>query len=555
MTRHFHLTATFCLGILFLLSSFTASAETLKGKLSVKGKTLSAGDFTLVAQTKSHAIRSTPVGTNGKFTFEGVSSSDRISVLYRSNFYSPLVLAVRSGKSLKQFKAAARSRFCRKGNSRVILATKKKSKGALAIEVDPAISLAYSKSLADDLASLAKGASAKAGTDCLPSGISSSSATGMRTATLHVSAASDPDGDGVSNETDLDDDDDGVADAFDSDNDDDGIVDDADPENNDKNATGQLFYFQQLHLDRENSYHPKIQAVTDAVIDNALRLYGGLALEAKSGVSVELDCGGAGGSTGLPWCTSGGTGRSREPYPDGKKFPEELDSDGDGKGDVSAGGTGDMQLLPGATSTQILPGDTFIEEVTDSSGGLTKYVGVLNSVVLSVPGIVSITTSEGTYTFDYPALASSIGTYDNPVLVPSTGEVNATFTVYPPVYNTPGGRIVPGVMTLFKQIPNGPCTYDSISKQCSGGGSGPGLLPGSLYSDVSAGWTIMSDGVRSNTVDKSVEEATAATYTVNLTGTGGVTGWDAGEYLKVPVQASDSNGTTSAHNVIFRRKP
>jgi hypothetical protein len=80
------------------------------------------------------------------------------------------------------------------------------------------------------------------------------------------------------------------------------------------------------------------------------------------------------------------------------------------------------------------------------------------------------------------------------------------------------------------------------------------LLPGTLYSDPSLDWEVVSDGIRSATTDKTVEESGAVTYTVNLTGAGGVTDWDAGEYLRVPIQAMDANGTTSAHNVVFRRE-
>lgn len=523
----------------------------------MRGSSLAPADFSLVAQTADGSIRSTAVAANGKFSLKGASTTLRLSLLYRSNFYSPVVLAIRKGKSVKPFTAAVKSGFCSSGTPRAVLTTNKKSDETLAIEVDPTAGVAYIKKVTKDLKNkAAKGATGKITAECLPEGLSPMSSQN-RLAAMVAAAENDPDGDGTANDTDVDDDDDGLSDTFDPDNDDDGIIDDSDTDNNDQDRSFQLFYFQQLHLDRDQSFHPKLQSVTTGMIDSALVTYGGLALEAKSGSSVELNCGGdeGSGAQGLPWCTEGGSGRALEPYPTGKKFPEELDSDNDGKGDLVAGPSGDMQFAPGATSTEIQPGDTFIEEVTDGNNKVTKYIGVLNSVVHTVPGIVSITTSVGTYTLDYPASTSSVGTFSNPVLAPSSGDVSATITVYPPLYNTAAGRVVPGILTFITQIPNGPCTYDPGTGQCSGGGSGPGLIPGALYSNPSSGWTVGFDGVKSNTIDKVLADSEAATYTVNLTGSGGVTGWDAGEYLKVPIQAMDANGTTSAHSVIFKRQP
>ena len=549
-----------CMACLLLLAggSRAATAQTLKGKLSIKNGALVPADFSIVAQSAAGAVRTAPVAADGKFSLTGASLSDRVSLLYRSNFYTPLVLAVRNGKVVKPFTAAVESRLCSKGTPLVILTVSKAKKGAANIEVDASLGVAYLKKVAkDQKKTLLKGQSADADANCMPAGL-----TGARVKLLTAfsrsaigTLADDSDGDGKSNADDPDDDNDGVSDMFDGDNDGDGVVDDADPDDNDRGVKNQLFYFQQLHLDREHSFHPKLQTVTTAMIDDALKGFGGLAMEVKTGASVELNCGAdeATGGAGLPWCSAGGTGRSTEPFPSGKKFPEEFDSDLDGKAEIVAGPTRDLQLRPGAGSSEIKPGDTFIEEVTDSAGVITKYVGVLNSVVLTVPGIVSITTGVGTYPFDYPPTNSSIGTWANPVMVPLSGDVEITVTVYPPLYQTEAGTVVPGVLTFVTNLPNSPCTLGPGG--CSGSGPGAGMLRGELYSNPSAGWTIASDGVRSNTIDKTLNQSEALTYTVNLTGAGGVTGWDAGEYLMVPIQATDGNGTTSAHTVIFRRMP
>lgn len=544
--------------LLTAVFSTSVEAQTLKGTLSVKNKLLTATDFSLVAQTKGDKIQSTAILAKGKFTLNKASTTDRLSLLYKSNYYSPVIIGIKKGKTVKQFEAAVKSGFCKTGNPRVILASKKQLQGSVKIEVDSTKGLGYIKKLsAGQLKDLTKGTTAEATTDCLPSGLSSTNSI----STLQISAIrpfaddpNDPDNDGTSNESDVDDDDDGISDSFDPDNDNDGIIDDSDSDNNDQNSNTQLFYFQQLHLDRQDSFHPKLQSVTTEIIDAALSEHGGLALEVKSGNTVELNCGGGDSGEGLPWCSEGGSGHTKEPFPNGLKFPEELDLDSDGKGEITAGGTGDFQLTPGAKSSEIRPGDTFIEEVADSGGVVTKYVGVLNSVVLTVPGIVSVTTDVATYTFDYPATSSSIGTYTNPVLVPSTGDVNISVTLYPPVYNTGSGEIIPGNMTIGFQLPNGPCTYNSETRMCSGGGSGPGLLPGTLFSNPSTGWSVANDGIRSSLADRSVNDAESVSFTVNLTGSGGVTGWDSGESLMVPIQAFDNNGTTSAHNVIFKRQ-
>lgn len=534
------------------LMTSPVSAQTLKGKLSVKGASLAAADFSLVAETADGSIKNGTISSNGKYSVQGVSTSARISILYRSNFYSPLVLGIKKGKNVKPFQAAVSSSFCSSGTPRVVLTTRKKVNGVLNIEVDPSLGVAYSKKvLKDQKKNLTQGASGEAASNCLPRGLSGAGAQSLASVAAKVvtSSTQDVDNDGVSNQNDVDDDDDGLSDAFDPDNDNDDVIDDSDTDNNDRNQVQRLFYFQQLHLDREDWYHPRFQIVSTEMIDNALKAHGGLALEVKSGGTVELDCG------ELPWCSEGGSGRSREPYPNGLKFPEEMDSDEDGRAEITAGGSGDLQLLPGASSGEIQPGDTFIEEVTDSSSQVTRYVGVLNSVVHTVPGIVSITTGVANYSFDYPATSSSIGTRSNPVLVPATGDVNITVTVYPPLYKTKAGSIIPGILTFITNIPNGPCVLDNSGQCVSGGaGSGVGLLPGTLYSNPSSGWQIVSDGVRSNTTDKISEEVDSVTYTVNLTGSGGVTGWDSGESLMIPVQAMDANSTTSAHNVYFKRQ-
>lgn len=536
---------------LLLITQTEAFCFNLKGKLM--GNDIDATEFTVVVEDSDGTIKSVKPQANGKFTITGVGRGDRISLLKDSNYYGPVVMAVQSGRKIKPYSIARNKDLCQEDGANAIMALRKSAGVSLPIQVDTDGEFGYlKKALASKF--FDKDADATVDESCQPSGIETPS--GSLSVRAKLSTQSDVDGDGKENADDIDDDNDGLSDTFDPDNDGDGIIDDSDSDNNDQVAN-RVWNFQQLHLNREDAFNTRVTTVSTETIDNALVEYGGLALQVIDGTSVELNCGGGSeGEDGLKYCSSGGPGRAREPYPDGLALPDEMDSDGDGKGEISAGDTGDFQVAPGATSSEILPGDTFIEEVTDSDNKVTEYAGMINGVVHDVPGIVSITTTLATHTFTYPGDINSIGSAANPIPVPSAGDVVITVTTYLPHYNTGGEtRVVPAGVKMIANIPNGPCTYNMGDGQCTGGGSGPGLIPGSLYSNPSTGWQVTSDGVQSTAAEDTPEgEDTTVTYTVNLSGSGGVTGWDSGEQVKVPIQSIDNNGTTAAHNVWFKRQ-
>lgn len=548
------------LSLFAIVFSQSAFALTLKGKLSVASGNRS--DFTIVAQDpNSEAIVSDQVATNGRFVLRGVKANARMTLLENGNVAGVVVAAVKSGKKYFTLKRAQAKSKCDDAGAVAIMAVRKapvdskKNPVSLNLVFDRDLSTGYLKNTIPSKY-LAKTVTADISADsCAPAGADGSGALAVHriaTANDGPPTAGDADGDGQEDSNDQDDDNDGYSDTFDPDNDGDGTLDDTDADNNDK-TQGRVWNFQQLHLDLENAYNTRVMSVSAETIDNGLRTYGGLAVQVVAGQTVELNCGSA--ESGLSYCRPGGTGRLLEPHPDGLELPEGTDSDNDGKAEITAGQTGDLQVRPGASSSEILPGDTFIEESDDGTGKVTEYVGTINSVVHDVPGIVSIETALGTTNFSWPLNANSAGSMSNPILVPSTGDVLVTVTTYTPHYRIADGtRVVPGKIKMIANIPNGPCTF-SAPDQCVSAGSGPGLLPGALFSNPSSGWEVVSDGVQSLTETNTAEgDDGTVTYTMNLAGSGGVTGWDSGEQVKVPIQSLDNNGGTAAINVWFKRQ-
>lgn len=540
--------------------SFEALAAPLKGQVKVVGGA-SISEFSLVSEnTSTSKIISTDLSGNGKFTLSNVDAGDRLFILRDRNAYSPVVIAIKKGNKFKTLTAARKSRFCSAGNAQAIMATKGKIKN-LKITVDTNLGVAYvSQALSKKNLELSAVASVDS-SSCLPAGTSSLNSESIRIKGLSKSRiiisedSSDADDDGVPNETDADDDNDGVTDTWDSDNDDDGLVDTSDGDNNDQ-VDNRVWNFQQLHLNTSEVYNLAIGTVSDETVDAGLVEHGGLAMQVISGTEVELDCGS--GENALPYCSSGGTGRAKEPYPDGLALPDEMDADGDGLAEIEAGPTGDLQIAPGATSTEIRPGDAFIQRVKDSNGNITNYAGTINSVAIDVFGITSITTALGTNTFTYPrTLSTAEATYLNPIMVPSTGSVQVTVTGYPSHFITSAGRVVPGRFTASVNGIGGACVYQTGSASCvTSEGTSPGMIPGTLFSAPSpSSCSVNNDGVLCDFgTDLALGEESEISYTVNLTGTGGYSDWDSGETIRVSFMVRDNDGGTTGHELYFKRQ-
>lgn len=225
-----------------------------------------------------------------------------------------------------------------------------------------------------------------------------------------------------------------------------------------------LRLFSNFHFDVDETLNANAGGVTRQQIDDAMTAadsFVGLVFFLPQGhESAELDCG------GLTYCTAGGTGRSTEPYPDGRKFPEELDDDGDGLGTITAGGsTGDFQLRTFAPSSAIGSGDTFVEILSDG----TQISGSLNYMFNTTPAVRSYVDGSGAgATVSYPAGAQEPGTATNPLpLRPdAAGDYTLELTLWRPQRmgipeaGEPDGFMDIGGLKWQLTIPNAPQSLD-----------------------------------------------------------------------------------------------
>ena len=181
--------------------------------------------------------------------------------------------------------------------------------------------------------------------------------------------------------------------------------------------------------------------LTAAQIEPALPMNGIIWIDVLPGDLTELDCG---TNPGLPYCSSGGTGR----LPDGgfgneanwRPFPDCCDPDGDGFGTLTPdaptdpGDPGLTVLHPGATSDQIGSGDVLIERVT-TSGVETQFVATLQYVFATNPALVSYDDGQGSSTtLSYPVPFGAPGNREDPFLVKAgpSGNVVLDLTFWRP---------------------------------------------------------------------------------------------------------------------------
>jgi hypothetical protein len=287
--------------------------------------------------------------------------------------------------------------------------------------------------------------------------------------------------------------------------------------------------------------------VTRAEIDTALKGSSTLAIAVPSGDEVELDCG------RLGYCSTGGTGTILD---GGGAFPSTVDADGDGHGTITRGTTGDFQLKPNATSTQIGSGDAFIWRVT--TGGTERPIpGVLNYQFVTTPAITAFQVNGETTTgVTYPVAPSDPGTVGTPITVPAVGDVSVTFTLWRPqraaipAAGETGDWVDIGGLNYSVDVPNGPATAGSP------GGPGPGLCPGSTLTTGDTNLTVSGESLLDGASDAVPDTANTITFTVNLTACAtskGGASWDAGEDLKVDIQARTADGDNAAQAIMFRR--
>lgn len=304
--------------------------------------------------------------------------------------------------------------------------------------------------------------------------------------------------------------------------------------------------FSNLKLPLESSLNANA-GVDRAQIDAALKGSSTLAIAVPAGDEVELDCG------RLAYCGPGGTGTILD---GGAAFPGTVDSDGDGFGTITKGVTGDFQLKPNATSTQIGSGDAFIWRST--TGGVeTPIPGVLNYQFVTTPAITSFQVNGGTTSgVAYPVAPSDPGTFGTPITVPATGDVSVTFTLWRPqraaisAAGETGDWVDIGGLSYSVDMPNGPSTPGAP------GGPGPGLCPGSTLSTTDPNLTVGGESLLDGARDAVPDTANTIAFTVNLTSCATSKGggsWDSGEDLKIDIQARTVDGDNAAQMITFRR--
>jgi hypothetical protein len=411
--------------------------------------------------TTEQSFRLTPSGAGARLIVVDADTSVR----------GPVVLGIRAkGRVVPVTKARAK-KLCARSDARAVTRLRLRGKktlklGTLTVAAHFAYPRKVRKAMLDTSAGLAR-----VDADCVPLGagrlgVTAGTEAGVRTRAdqppgpgddpTASAGGEDPDGDGLPN-------------AFDADDDGDGVLDNDDPDSKQPLSPDRprFWVFSNFHQELEDSLNANAMAVTKELIDVALRRASGLAFQVVGdGAEVELDCG------TLPYCTTGGTDRTAEPYPDGLKFPEDVDANGDGRGTITAGPTGDFQFRPFgsapdgyAASDSLRAGDVFLERYTGGDGALVEVPGMLNFVFHTTPAVQRVVTGVRTYDLVYPVAPDAPGTRANPFHVPTTGDVAVTLTVWRPqrrgIADAGEAALVDmGNLKLVTNLPNGPCTSD-----------------------------------------------------------------------------------------------
>jgi hypothetical protein len=238
-----------------------------------------------------------------------------------------------------------------------------------------------------------------------------------------------------------------------------------------------------------------------------------------AGDSAELDC------KGLVYCSTEGTGRvpvNRNP-PEGPRFPECCDPDGDGFGSLATApdlpvGAQSLTLLHGATTAQIGTGDVLIQRVT--RGGVeSQFPSSVQFVFATGSALVSYADTAGdSATVPYPVAGpdpgpAGPGTNDNPFPAApgADGNVVLTLTFWRPqrrpIPPEPGAWTDIGGLTYTTQLSGVGfvCPQSSLSETDSelAPASSPVLHTGGGLSDLAP--------------DRPANAANTFTYTLNVT--------------------------------------
>jgi len=299
--------------------------------------------------------------------------------------------------------------------------------------------------------------------------------------------------------------------------------------------------FSNFKLGIEDTLNANAPGISDALIDQLMVSTQSLAISVPTGNQALLDC------NGLSYCSLGGTGHVGT-----TAFPDPTNNVG-GLGVLTAGPTGDLQLLTGATSSQIGSGNTMTATVT-TAGVTTQIPAMLNFVFITTPALTSWSDGTNTGSISYPATGGP-GTPSNPIPVTPNasgqGEVSLTFW-------RPQRRGIPaageatlmdiGNLTYTADIPNGAFTGSTGSSV-----SGPGNCNVSSYSTSDPNLQVGSDGVDDQAADQAANGANTLTFTVNLSTcfTSAGMSISSGETVGVDIQARSTGGDNAAQKVYF----
>jgi hypothetical protein len=324
-------------------------------------------------------------------------------------------------------------------------------------------------------------------------------------------------GSGTPGDLDLD----GIPDPLDVDDDGDLILDNLDRSTRARaaQAGGGFGIHSDLGLPIYDTANANSPGSTDEQIEATLPRLGVLYLEILSAGSSELDC------TGLVYCSNGGTGRVPVNFnpPEGPRFPECCDPDGDGFGTLAPApnqgpGARHMALLHGATTAQIRTGDVLVERVT--TGGVeSQFPASVQFVFATGSALVAYADTAGnSATVSYPVAGyqpgpPGPGTNDNPFPVAAGADGNVVVTL---TFWRPQRRPIPPEPGAWTDI--GGLTYATRL-------SGVGLTcPQSAMSDSDPNLTPatspvfgMGGGFTDLASDRPASAANTFTYTLNVT--------------------------------------
>ena len=417
--------------ITILVLALPAYAIRLKGKLPSGVSSATALSVLSGDETQTTSIDE---DSNSKFSLE-VGGVDARLVLSQSNTTLPVLIAIQTNNGkIISVKKAKKQGICGESGTVGLTAFKKSISGrkSLRLKVEeisgtPAwVSVNNIKGFRGKAKFNKRGAkrvaskthAAEINSDCSLKGNASNfglSATvsGASVGTRLSEQDGDTDGDGNPNQTDIDHDDDGVLNNYDS---------------NFTASSDSFRIFTNLKTGLENTLNSNIATVSDSEKTALLQSTQSMAIEVKAqtGETAELFCGPS--SSGLEYCRPGGTGVISGST---TAFPDDVNSDGDDGGTITAGDTGDFQLLTKVTSKDnIGSGDSLTQVVTDADGNETRYLTNLQFAFTEIPALQSLVLDpDGTATSlftesSYPVASSGSGTMNNPFSVTANSDGN-----------------------------------------------------------------------------------------------------------------------------------